>query len=482
MKQKSIKINFLMNVILKMSSFIFPLISFPYVSRILLPMGTGKVALATSIISYFLIFSQLGIPTYGIRACAKVRDDREELSRTAQELLIINLITSIISYIVLFILVIYVPKMHEDKLLYIIMSLTIILSAIGMEWLYQALEEYTYIAIRSVIFKLIALVAMFLLIHQQSDYIVYGAITILASSASNIFNFINVHKYINLKPISNYNFKRHIKPVCIFFAMACATTIYTNLDNVMLGFIASDTDVGYYNAAVKVKTILVSIVTALGGVLLPRATYYIENGMVKDFKRIAQKAISFVFIFASPLMVYFTLFAKEGIYFLSGEAYSGAIVPMQIIMPTLLFIGITNVLGIQILVPMGREKVVLFSEIVGGIVDIIINIILIPKYAASGAAVGTLAAECIVFLCQYYVLKNEMNYVFKNIHYFRIFIGIIIGTISSIWIKILGVGIFVSLIVSAILFMGTYGIYLLLRREELIIDCWNLIVSKVKRN
>lgn len=200
-----------------------------------------------------------------------------------------------------------------------------------MEWLYQALEQYTYITTRSVIFKFIALIAMFLLIHKKSDYVIYGEITILASSASNIFNFINVHKYIDLKPVGNYNFKRHIKPVFVFFAMACATVIYTNLDNVMLGFMTTDSDVGYYNATVKIKNILVSIVTSLGAVLLPRASYYVENGMMDEFKKVAKKAMSFVFLLAVPLMIYFILFAKEGIFFLSSEAYAGSVAPMQII-------------------------------------------------------------------------------------------------------------------------------------------------------
>ena len=191
MKQKSLKLNVIMNMILTMSSFIFPLITFPYVSRILLPEGTGKVSFATSLISYFSMFAQLGIPMYGIRACAKVRDNRQELTRTAQELLIINLIMSVISYVVLFIAIAFVPRLQSEKTLYVIVSFTIILTSIGMEWLYKALEQYTYITIRSVIFKFIALIAMFLLIHKKSDYVIYGGISILAASASNIFNFIN---------------------------------------------------------------------------------------------------------------------------------------------------------------------------------------------------------------------------------------------------------------------------------------------------
>lgn len=469
-KNKSLKLNFLMNIILTMSSFIFPLITFPYVSRILLPVGTGKVSLATSIITYFSMFAQLGIPTYGIRVCAAARDERKKLSKTAQELLIINLIMCVISYIVLFGVIFSVPKMREEKNLYIVLSFTIILTSIGMEWLYKALEQYTYITVRSVCFKFIALVAMFLLIHEQKDYVIYGGITIFAASASNVLNLINAHKYIDLKPFGNYDFKQHMKPILIFFAMSCATTIYTNLDTVMLGFMSTDADVGYYNAAVKIKTILVSIVTSLGTVLLPRASYYIQQGEMKAFRRITKKALNFVILLAAPLMIYFIYFAKEGIYFLSGSAYTGSIVPMQIIMPTLLLIGVTNILGIQILVPMGREKTVLYSEIAGAVVDVIINAILIPRYASAGAAVGTLVAEFAVLIVQFYALKDEVSDIFKKIHYPRIIFALILGSVCSLWTKFLNIGNFLTLLVSAVLFLGVYSLVLLLLKEEMAIE------------
>ena len=414
-KNKSIKLNFIMNVILTMSSFIFPLITFPYVSRILLPEGTGKVSFATSLISYFSMFAQLGIPTYGIRACAKVRDDKEELTRTTQELVIINFVMSVTSYTALAVALMLVPRLREERALYIIVSLTIAFNVIGMEWMYKALEQYTYITIRSIIFKFVALIVMFVFVHQKSDYIFYGAITILAASGSNIFNFINAHKFIDMRPVGKYHFKRHFKPIAVFFAMSCATTIYTHLDTVMLGFMTTDADVGYYNAAVKIKTILVSIVTSLGVVLLPRASYYIEHKMIDEFYRIAHKAINFVFLIALPMMLYFMIFAKEGIFFLSGSAYEKSILPMQVIMPTLLFIGLTNVMGIQMLVPLGKEKIVLYSEIAGAVVDLIVNFDLIPRYASVGAAIGTLAAEIVVWVVQFGALKQDIMPAYKKI-------------------------------------------------------------------
>ncbi len=480
-KQKSIKLNFIMNALLTMSSFIFPLITFPYVSRVLLPIGTGKVSFATSLISYFVMFSQLGIPTYGIRACAKVRDDKRELSRTAHELLFINLIMAAVSYICLAIALVFVKRLNEDRLLYIIVSSSILLNAIGMEWLYKALEQYTYITVRSIVFKFIALIGMFALIHSPDDYVFYGFLSIFAASASNVFNFINAHKYIEIKNVGKYNFKRHLKPVAVFFAMACATTIYTHLDTVMLGFMTTDQDVGYYNAAVKIKHILVSVVTSLGTVLLPRASYYIEHNRLDEFKRITQKALNFVFLIAAPMMVYFILFAKQGIFFLSGKNYGGSIVPMQVIMPTLLLIGITNILGIQVLVPLGREKVVLYSEIAGAVIDLILNAILIPRFASVGAAIGTLAAEIAVLAVQCFALKGQIGKAFKKIHYHKLLLGLVIGTISSIWVIQLKLGDFTTLLISAILFFGTYGGFLLVTKEPLAIEIVNQVVKGVSK-
>ena len=480
-KKSSIKLNFVMNAILTMSSFIFPLITFPYVSRVLLPVGTGKVSFATSLISYFNIVAQLGIPTYGVRACAKVRDNREELTRTAHELLMINMIMNVVSYGLLFFVLIFVPRLREDRLLYIIVSLTIFLTSIGMEWIYKALEQYTYITIRSIIFKFIGLFLMFLLVKEQKDYVFYGGITIFAACASNIFNMINVHKYIDLKPVGKYNLKRHLKPVAVFFAMACATTIYTHLDTVMLGFMVTDEDVGYYNAAVRIKTILVSIVTSLGTVLLPRASYYIQHGKMEEFRRISRKALNFVFLLATPMMLYFMIFAKEGIFFLSGNAYEGSIVPMQVIMPTLFLIGITNILGIQILVPMGKEIIVLYSEIAGAIVDVLINALLIPKYASVGAAIGTLVAEVVVLIVQYAALYNEVKDAFKEIQYIKLFTALLFGGLMSVWVPALHLNSFFTLLISAVLFFGVYGALLTLFKEPLSIEIIQQLLGKLKK-
>ena len=485
-KQKSLKLNFVMNAALTMSSIIFPIVTFPYVSRILMPSGTGRVTFATSLISYFSIFAQLGIPTYGIRACAQVRDDRAKLSKTVHELLIINLIMSFFVYIFLGVALVTVPRLFEDRILYIIISSTILLNVIGMEWLYKGLEKYSYITIRSIIFKFIALIAMFVFVHKKDDYIIYGAISIFAASASNILNIIHARKYIDFSFIGHYDLRKHLKAVLVFFAMSCATTIYTNLDTVMLGFMKSDIDVGYYNAAVKIKVILVQVVASLGGVLLPRCSYYVEKGMWAEFKRICSKALNFVVVIALPLSVYFIIYAQDAIVFLSGAEYLGAIFPMKIIMPTLLFIGITNILGLQILVPLGKERIVLYSEIAGAITDLLLNIILIPKFGASGAAMGTLVAEFVVLSVQYVALRKQLFDIFIKIQYWKIIAATIVSAVASMFVFYLKLGCFFNIVISSIVFGIIYLLVLLLLKEkmskEIIVSLYEIFKRIRKKN
>lgn len=480
MKQKSIKINFLMNVILTISSLIFPLITFPYVSRILLPEGTGKVSFAISLITYFTMISQLGIPTYGIRICARVRDDREELSRTTQELFIISMIMAFISYTLLIVSLLTIPRLREERTLYIIVSSTILLSAIGMEWFYKALEQYTYITVRSIIFKLLSVIAMFILIHKKNDYIMYGAITVFASYGSMILNFFNVRKYIDTKPLGKYHLMRHMKPIMVFFAIAFSATIYTNMDIVLLGFLKTDAEVGYYNAAIRIKGVLVGIITSLGTVLLPRVSYYVEKGMTDEFTKITQKAMNFIFVSAIPLAVYFIIFAKPVVLFLAGNTFENSIGPMRVIMLVLPIVGVTNLFGLQILTPLGKEKYILFSNIVGALIDVIINILLIPKIGAIGAAIASLAAEAAVLIIEYQVLRKEIYLLFSRIQLIKILTGIFFGSIVSMRVLTLKIGNFFVIGLSAVLFFGITYIFLFVAKESFTTDTVRQIWNKMR--
>lgn len=480
-KQHSVKYNFFMNFILSASQFIFPIITFPYISRVLLAEGSGKVTFATSIASYFLMVASLGIPTYGIRACAQVRNDKKKLSKTAQEILIINLVTTVLITIIYLISIFTISRFRADETLFLINGVNIVLNMFGMNWLFQALEQYDYITFRSLAFKIISIVLMFILVHEKSDYVIYGAITVFAAVGSNILNLIRSRHYIDFKLYENYNLRRHMKPILILFAQSLAISIYTNLDTVMLGFMKTDADVGYYNAAVKIKTILVSLVTSMGNVLLPRMSYYAKERKNKEFMNTMQMALNFTMLISIPMAVYFCMFSAESIRFLAGNGYDGAILAMEIITISIIPIGLTGILGIQVLTAIEKEKYVLYSVTTGAVIDFILNCLLIPEMGAAGAALATVIAEFVVLFVQVIYTKNLLKQVSSKLRGHIYIVLTIPSIILAYIIKCIDLkSCFISLVLSAIVFLGSYGIGLLFTKDNLAMEFCEGLIGKIK--
>lgn len=482
MKIHSVKYNFIMNAILTVAGIIFPLITFPYISRVLLVEGSGKVAFATSVVTYFTMFASLGIPTYGVRACAIVRDNKEKLSKTVQELLIISGGTTLLTYIVFGISLFVIPEFAQERTLLLIVGLGIGLNTIGVQWLYNALEQYSYITTCSILFKVIGMILMFLLVKESSDYQIYGGVYVMASFGSYVLNFICLRKFVTFQKTGTYQFKQHLKHIMVFFAMSAGASIYLNLDVVMLRFLQSNEAVGYYNAGIKVKTVLVTCVTSLGTVLLPRLSYYIETADKKAFQLMVGKAFRFVFVAASAVTVYFSIFARESILLLSGEAFLPAVGPMMILMPTVLLIGLSNVTGIQILTPNGREREVMYSIWGGAILDFVLNLIVIPKFSANGAALSTLLAEGMVLLLQCWFLRDVLWSYIRQVQCWKIVIALAVASVMTIPVKIwIDSGVFVTLLVSAIVFFGGYAVVLLLLKEPFVSEILNSGIHAIVR-
>ena len=482
MKIHSVKYNFIMNAILTVAGIIFPLITFPYISRVLLVEGSGKVAFATSVVTYFTMFASLGIPTYGVRACAIVRDNKEKLSKTVQELLIISGGTTLLTYIVFGISLFVIPEFAQERTLLLIVGLGIGLNTIGVQWLYNALEQYSYITTCSILFKVIGMILMFLLVKESSDYQIYGGVYVIASFGSYVLNFICLRKFVTFQKTGTYQFKQHLKHIMVFFAMSAGASIYLNLDVVMLRFLQSNEAVGYYNAGITVKTVLVTCVTSLGTVLLPRLSYYIETADKKAFQLMVGKAFRFVFVAASAVTVYFSIFARESILLLSGEAFLPAVGPMMILMPTVLLIGLSNVTGIQILTPNGREREVMYSIWGGAILDFVLNLIVIPKFSANGAALSTLLAEGMVLLLQCWFLRDVLWSYIRQVQCWKIVIALAVASVMTIPVKIwIDSGVFVTLLVSAIVFFGGYAVVLLLLKEPFVSEILNSGIHAIVR-
>lgn len=480
-RYNSVRFNFVMNFVLTISNFIFPLITFPYASRVLQAQGVGTVSFATSIITYFTMVGMMGIPTYGIRACAKIRNDQAKLRKTVQEIFLLNSAVMLLALIGLAVSVFMVPKLSQEKTLYLIMSSTLIFNVLGVEWLYKALEKYSYITVRSIIFKFLSLILLLLLVKNKEDYVIYGAITVFAGVGSNLMNFLNLRRLIDLKPLKNLDLKQHIKPCLTFFLLTVSTTIYLNVDTTLLGFIKGDHQVGYYTAAVKIKQILVSIVTSLGTVLLPRLSFYHEQERHDEFRTLVEKALSFVFVLAVPLTLFFILDAKESILFLSGDNFLPAVLPMQLIMPTVIFIGISNLMGIQILVPMQKEMLVVVSTVIGAVVDVLINVITIPLFGAAGAAFAGSVAELTVVLVQLYFLRDLIVPMLKRIGLWKIILSTLAAVCATLVLKgFLSVGTFLTLAVTALVFFAVYGMFLLITKEKFTLDTLQSLLLRFK--
>ena len=481
---KSIKFNFIMNFILTVSNFLFPLITFPYVSRVLLPEGTGKVAFALSIVSYFTLFASFGVSTYGIRAIAQVRDDKDRLSKTMHELLFINIISMIIVYIALVIAISVVPQFAMEKELFWVTSLFVLFTIIGIEWLYKGLEKYQYITIRTIVFKIASLFLVFLFVKEKSDYIIFAFISIFAIVGSGVLNLINSRKLINYTLYSEYEFKKHLKPMFVLFLTSMAIAIYTSLDEGLLGLLSSPEQVGYYNAAVRVKGILFTLITSLGVVLLPRLSYYVENHMETEFHEALAKSTNFIIVIAASVVIFFTLFAKETILILAGENYVASIIPLQIVVWALILSAITNILGIQILLPLKKDKQLLFSVLCAATVDVIANFLLVPKLAAVGTALSVIAAELSVLIVQMIILRQYIKILFSGLQLHKMVIALLIAIACALFVReiIVNTSTLIIFLCSSSVFFLAYFIILLLLKEKFIIYAYHTIYTKFISN
>lgn len=411
MKQKSIKINAVLNCIRIMMTLLFPLISFPYASRVLGPEGIGKVDFSISIVSYFVLLASLGINTYGIREAAKVRDNRERLSCLVHEIFLINLITTVLSYGI-FIIAIFKVKFFESYIdLLLVSSLNIAFTTLGIEWLYSALEEYAYITIRSILFQVISLILLFGFVKDNTDYLEYATIQVFSVVGSNIFNLVHSRKYVTWKKIKtqSYHFIRHIKPILVIFGLNIASTIYMNLDKTMLGIMSGDKEVGLYTAAMKFSRIVLQLILATGTVMVGRLSYYYSSGLKEEFQKLLDKVFHLITILALPASIGLMLLSEPILILFSGEKYIGATTMMRILSLLIPIVGISNLIAVQVFIPSGKEIFALLSSLGAAFMNLILNSILIPQYGGIGAAISTIVAELVALIMCFIFSKKMLN-------------------------------------------------------------------------
>lgn len=471
MKQKSISQNAILNIIYTLINMIFPLLTFPYVSRIILVDLLGRVSFYQSISSYVIMVASLGISTYGIRAVARCRDNDERLSKTTQELFIINSIGTIFVLIALCVSTLFVDRLKDDIYLLLINVLLIISAPFGMNWLYSGLEQYAFITKRAIIVKVLSLLAIFVFVKAKEDYIIYALIIALSSIITYIINFTYSRRFISLKP-TKHQFKQHIKPMMLLFSSILAINIYTHLDSAMLGFICDDRQVGLYTIAVYAKTALLTMVNAISAVLLPRVSYYFSNDNTDALHVLLKKSISIIFMISIPITIFFIISARDCVLILGGEEYIESVPCMQVIMPVLLISGFSNITGNQILIPQGKDSCFMKAVVCGAISDLIFNVLLMPRYGCLGAAIATLIAETIQMSIQLHYSKTIIQ---EDVNIRKIVI-IIISTCISV-LAVYGIQYFIKhgyvithFIISALVFFISYLLALIAFKEEYLLS------------
>ena len=476
----SLKKNIIFNYINTITGLIFPIVTFPYASRVLLPEGIGLVNFQLSIINYIVLFTSLGIPLYAVKEIAKLRDNIEERNKTTLEILLLSFYLCIIGYGIVFLLGSFVAKLNAHIQLFYILSSTILFTGLGVNWFYQGIEDFKYITVRAVIVRILSALSLFIFVKDENDLLIYGAITVGTTVGNNLINFLHLRKFVSLSTIRTYklNLKKHIKPALRIFVLNLIISIYINLNTVMLGFIDNEYAVGIYTAGNKIPHIVLSVVTSMGAVLLPRCSNLVAIGKMDEFASVCQKSIRFICCLAIPFTIAIFMLATPIVYIFGGKDFLPAVSVVYYTAPIIIFIGLSNIIGIQILYPLGKEMIVIYSTIFGAIVNFILNLILIPLYSANGAAIATLIAECSVLI--YQIGKGQKYISFKLFDtYILTYITIsFLMTFAIILILKFYMNIYVQFLMSFIVGSLIYAIGLYWLKDDIVLSIMNFLRIK----
>lgn len=476
---QSVKVNYILNLINTGSQMLFPLITFPYVCRVIGADGIGQVNFYNSIISYISLFTCLGIPMYAIREIARDRNDVVKMNRTATEILLLHTLLTFVGYIVVAILCFTVPQIQANIFLFLVLSLTIFFTAIGCEWFYQGIEDFKYITIRGLIIKTISVILLFIFVRSKSDLLYYGCYMVFGILGGNIFNFFRLRKYIHKDNIifSELRITRHIKPVLKVFSMTVVSSIYLQLNTVLLGFIENNTAVGYFSSASKMMLMLLALSTSLNGVVMPRASNLLVENKQEEFKRLLQKSYDFSFAISLPISVGLIICAPNIINVLCGPNFTNSILTSQILGPIIFLVAVSSFIGLQILFPKGQVNLIVYSCIIGACVDIILNIILIPVYSFNGTATAYLLAELFSLLSLYMMGKKYIPIHFIKRNQLVYMLSSAIMGITLSFMNRLDLSNFKLLCCQLLAGIATYSIVLIIFKDSIFVE----ILNKIKK-
>lgn len=395
MKKKSIGVNAVLNSLRTVLSIIFPLITFPYVSRILGVENLGRYNFAHSIVNYAALFAALGVHTYSIRECARYRNDREQVSKNASEIFSINMVATLAAYLVMFSLCFLVPRFRESIAITAILSVEILFVTLGCEWIYSVYEDYLYITLRSLAVHILSLVLLFVFVKTKNDLIVYAVVSAVATSGAAIANWIGRGKYAHIRLVRHLNLKKHLKPILTIFANTVTTSIYVHSDVLILGLMSTDTHVGLYTVSTRIYTIIKRVIAAVITVSVPRLSHEWGNGRIDAFKKKAETILLVLFVLSAPAMVGLFALSEHVVLLISGAEYLGAATSLRLLSIALLFSVFCWFYTSCILIPTENERYVLRATIVAAVTNVVLNIVLIPSYFVNAVAFTTVLAELI---------------------------------------------------------------------------------------
>lgn len=416
----SLKKNVIYSSILTCSSYVFQLITYPYVSRVLGVTNIGTCNFVDSIINYFSLFSMMGIGTIGVREIAACGNDINKRSRVFSNLFWLNGLATLISCLALLIAIFTVKQLYENLELMLIGFVKLTTSFLAIEWFFRGIENFKYITQRSLFVKCLYVIAVFVFIHDKNDIIIYYFLSGVFITSINAFLNINyARKFVHLLK-KGITFKPYLKPFFILGFYTLLTSMYTTFNTAFLGFEGGPTEVGYYSTATKLFAIILSLYTAFTTVMMPRMSSLLAEGKIEEFKSKLNTSNDLLMAFTLPLVIIGLIFAPEIIRIISGKGYEGAIVPMRIIMPLVFIIGYEQILVIQTLMPLKKDKAIFINSVIGAIVGIALNVILVPLYKSIGSSVVWLCSELSVFAsAQYFVIKyTKITFPLKRLGYF----------------------------------------------------------------
>ena len=402
------KKNFIYNVIYQILVLILPLITTPYVSRILGADGVGIYSYTYSIAYYFMIIAMLGLNNYGNRTIAKVRDNKERLSKEFCSIYMFQLITSM-TMVICYLLYVNLFDNQYKEIAYI-QLLYVISSMFDINWFFFGIEKFKLTITRNTLIKVLSLILIFIFVKTENDVWKYTAILAGSTLFSNIVLFSFLRKYIKLVKVTKEEVLKHLKPNLGLFLPVIAVSIYKIMDKIMLGAMSTVAEVGYYENAEKITNVPLTIIMALGTVMLPRVSNMISNNQEDKVKGLLNKTMPFIMFLAFPMTLGVIAISKDFSIIFFGDEFEKSGYLIQLLSITLIPLSWGNVIRTQYLIPMERDKEYIISAFLGAIVNFIMNLIFIPIYASIGACIGTICAEFTVMFYQSFSVRKNLNF------------------------------------------------------------------------